>query len=87
MPHRSAIARACTLSPNSSRISGARTNEGDSLLGAAARERRVLAQKAITGMNRVAAGFLGDRDDALTVEIGFGAGAFERDGVIGFAGM
>src|SRR5271157_3424129 len=73
MPHRVAMARACTLSPNSSRTS--------------ARERRVLAQKAVAGMNGIAAGFLGDSDDPFGVEICFRARAFDRDGVIGFAGV
>ena len=53
----------------------ARSDEDDSLFVASARERRVLAQEAVAGMDGVASGFLGDCDDAFGIEIRFRADA------------
>src|SRR5205085_5288903 len=47
------------------------------------RERRVRAQKAVTGMDGVAAGFARDRNDAVDVEVGTRAAVAERDRTIG----
>ena len=55
-----------------------RPHEGDALLGAAARERRVLGQEAVARMHGVAAGRLGRFDHRLDVEVAARAGARQR---------
>ena len=47
-----------------------RPDEGDPLLLAAPRERRVLGEEAVAGVDDVDAVGLGDGDDALDVEVG-----------------
>ena len=53
-------------------------HEGDPLLRAAARERRVLGQEAVARMHGVAIGRLGRFDDRLDVEVAARAGARQR---------
>ena len=45
----------------------------------------VLGEEAVAGMDRVAAGRLGERDDPRPVEIGGGARAAERMRLVGLA--
>ncbi len=47
-----------------------RADKGDALLRAAPRQRGILAQKAVAGMQRAASGSLGSGDDRLDIEIG-----------------
>jgi hypothetical protein len=84
---RPANARARTLSPNNSRIFRPRTDELDPFFGRAAGEAGVFAEKAVAGMDSFASGRLRDRHDLFDVEVGGGADAAERAGLIGLAGM
>ncbi len=56
-------------------------------IGAGAGEGRVLAEEAVAGMDRVAAGFAGGSDDLGGVEVGRHADALEREAGIGCADM
>ncbi len=76
MPHRAAIAPSVIAEQLED--FRARSDEVNSFLVAAACECGVLAEKAVAGMNRIAAEFLGDGDDPLGVEICLRARAFER---------
>ena len=53
---------------------GARPDKGEVGFGATPSERGVLAQKAVTGMDGVAAGILGRPQDGVDVQIGGGSG-------------
>ncbi len=53
-------------------------NKSPPSLGTAPSELRVLAQKPIAGMNRIAARLCGQRNDLLDIEIGRGTPALER---------
>ena len=53
---------------------GARPDKGEVGSGAAAGELGVLAQKAVAGMDGVAAGILGHPQDGVDVQIGGGPG-------------
>ena len=68
-PAARAASRARTLSPKSSQDLGPRADEDDAGLGAAPGEGGVLAQEAVAGMNRIAAGLQRHRDDLLGVEV------------------
>ncbi len=48
---------------------GTRADERDSVRGASAREARVLAEKAVAGMNRVAARLFGERNNLFSIEV------------------
>ena len=62
-----------------------RADEGQSGFSDGAGEGGVLGEEAVAGMDRVAAGRLGERDDPGPVEIGGGAGAAERMRFVGLA--
>ena len=64
---------------------GARSDEGDAGEGAAAGEGGVLTEKAVAGMNRVAARFFGERDYLLAVEISSRARAAQAVRRVGLA--
>ena len=64
-----------------------RADELDPFFGRAAGEPGVLAEEAVAGMDSVASGRFRDRHDLFDVEIGGGAGAAERAGLVGVAGM
>jgi hypothetical protein len=64
-----------------------RPDEFDSFVGASMSELRVLAEKAVARMDRVASRGLGDRDDLFEVEIGGGARAAQRTRLVGLARM
>ncbi len=64
-----------------------RADELDPFLCRAAGEAGVFAEKAVAGMDGVASGRFRDRHDLFDVEIGGGAGAGERAGLVGLAGM
>ena len=66
---------------------GRRADEDDALLGAAPRQRGILAEKAVAGMQRVAAGRLGGRDDRLDIEIGPRAASRDFTSFVGGADM
>ncbi len=64
-----------------------RTDEGQPGVGAVLGEGAVLAQEAIAGMHRLAAGLLRDIDDLTDVEIGGRAGPLQRHRRIGALGV
>ena len=66
---------------------GRRPDENDPLLGATPRQLRILAEKAITGMQRVAVGRLRGRYDRLDIEIGARAPSRNLKTLVGGADM
>ena len=66
---------------------GARSDKRDAGVGASAREAGVLAEKAVARMNRVAAGFFGDRNNLFAVEICGRARAAQTSRLVGLARM
>ena len=62
-----------------------RADEGQSGFSDGAGEGGVLGEEAVAGMDRLAAGRLGERDDPGPVEISGGAGAAERMRFVGLA--
>ena len=84
-PALTASSRARALSPKSSSVFGLRTDEREPGLDAGLRERRVLAEEAVPGMDRVAVGFLRRFHQLRDVEVGGGALPGELHGGIAAA--
>src|SRR5208282_3516988 len=66
---------------------GPRPDEQDSCFGATAREYGILAQEAVTRMDRVAAGAQRNRDYLLDIQVGGSADAPQLEGFIGATSM
>ena len=86
MPAFSASLRAAVLSPSSSSSSRARADERDAGRCAGARQRGILREKAIAGMDGVHALFRRQRDDAVDVQVGLDR-AFALPDQVGFVGL
>ena len=65
---------------------GAGSDEGDAGAFAGARQRGILGEEAVAGMDGVDALFLGQGDDALDIQVGF-HGAFAFADQVGFVGL
>ena len=66
-------------------VRDARSDERDARVRAGARQGGVLGQEAVAGVDRVAAGGHGRRDDRLNVEVGRHAAGVEPDRLVGDA--
>src|SRR6185369_8447492 len=75
-------ARPCLVAKQS-QVLDRRADERNSIFGASLREVGSLAEKTVTRMDRIAATFPGDRDDAGDVEIGGRTGGVQCHGLIG----
>ena len=92
-PRQDRYARVCRRPPRRGLVAeqgqglGLGADEDDTGRGALGGEAGVLAQEAVTGVQRVATGAARDLDQPRAVEIGARARGFERHGIVGGADM